>query len=134
MRNELQQVLVNASNNEIQARQTANPLLLQRNYTGPLLALGAAEIEALRQRGVVMLSTLKDFRLGGVLVSRDGTRAQADITERWESNLVNGLGVCVGHFHDSEAPQTAFLQRTANGWMIYDIKRHSPDPELAPCH
>ena len=81
-----------------------------------------------------MLSTLKDFRLGGVLVSRDGRRAQVDITERWESNLVNGLGVCVGHFHDNEAPQTAFLQRTANGWMIYDARHHSPAPERVACH
>jgi hypothetical protein len=120
---------------EMIAYRTLNPSGLSGIYTGEQLAKGSAEIAGLARNGVYAVNQLHKQRFESFTIAPDGRRAEVRLTENWSSDFHSIVTqACVSHIHQHDIPQTAFLELTSQGWMVYASKSDSPTPSLAACH
>jgi outer membrane protein assembly factor BamD (BamD/ComL family) len=135
--NELRQAVLNADTLEIQAYGAVNAQILQGAYTGKAFAHHLEQITGLAAQGLVAEAWMASPpNFGSIAVSRDGQHAVVQVTERWAMNFHPILAPlqCAFHFHERDIPQTAYLQRAGQGWMIYDLVQPDDTPQQVPCH
>jgi len=136
---EIQAQLVAAINRgdaaEMIAYRTLNPSGLSAIYSGEELARHSGDIADLTRNGVYAVNQIHNQRFESFSINPDGRRAEVRLTENWSSDFHSVVTqACVSHIHQHDIPQTAFLELTPRGWMIYAAKSDSPTPPLAACH
>jgi hypothetical protein len=120
---------------EMIAYRTLNPSGLSTIYSGDELARHSGEIANLTRNGVYAVNQIHNQRFESFSIDPDGRRAEVRLTENWSSDFHSVLTqACVSHIHQHDIPQTAFLELTPQGWMIYASRSESPMPPLAACH
>jgi hypothetical protein len=119
---------------EIQARRYLDPRPLHTIFTGEALEVELAAIQDLANDGIFVIARLENQDYRSFKVSDDGIYAEVQLVETWSAiaySIVNQM--CVARFPSQDAPQTVFLERRANGWLIYAIDHDSTPPAPISC-
>ena len=110
---------------EVKAVSNLNPTPLYSAYTGPALARELSEVNTLKAAHRTQEDQLTSQEFSGFKKSTDGSEAQVDVTEKWNTTIYSEPGhTIVNPKTASVSPQTVFLKRTHNGWIVENIEFH----------
>ncbi len=115
----------NADAAEVSAVRTLNPAPLSLSYTGPALAHELDEVASLKSAHQTQESRLTAQEFSAFKPSADGTEAQVDVTETWDTTIYSEPGhTAQDQKTDAVTPQTVYLTRTPSGWRVENIVFH----------
>jgi hypothetical protein len=120
---------------EITSGQTLNAQILENAFTGEALRTIKMSIENLRVNNQVQYSTLNSQKFLNFKISEDKLRAEVKLVENWTTYYYSVLTKeCLGGFPAHDAPQTIYLVKAADGWIVETIV-HDPTAQLTiqPC-
>lgn len=110
---------------EAKAVSSLDPASLSSAYTGPALARELSEVDALRTAHRTQVEQLTSQEFSKFQQSGDGFKAQVDVTEQWNTSIYSEPGhTIVSEKSASVNPQTVFLRRMQNGWIVEKIEFH----------
>jgi hypothetical protein len=122
-------------NAEMLAYRTLNPAALSDAYSGDALAKAMGVIQELVRNGVFAVNHLHNQQFDSLTLSPDGRKAEVRLTENWSTDFHSVYTkLCVTHWHQHDVRQTAFLEMTPQGWMIYASNDDGVIPPFAACH
>lgn len=123
-----------ADNAEVESRRTLNPAPLYRAYTGEALRSELANIETLKSNQAYMEAVLESQDFKSFKVAPDASTAEVHVVERWRSAFYSTkTQECLSQIPSHEIPQTIYLQRGENGWIINAMIQDITTPEAEPC-
>ena len=115
----------NADTAEVSAVRTLNPAPLSLSYTGPALARELDEVASLKRAHQTQESRLTAQEFSAYKPSADGSEAQVNVTETWDTETYSEPGhTLVGEKSGDVTPQTVYLARTSGGWRVENIVFH----------
>ena len=109
---------------EVKAVSSLDPTPLYSAYTGPALSRELSEVDALKTARRTQEDQLTSQEFSGFKQSADGSEAQVEVTEKWKTTIYSEPGHTVVSQNTSVNPQTVFLKRTHNGWIVENIEFH----------
>ncbi len=117
----------NADAAEASAVRTLDPRPLASAYTGPALARELSEVGSLKAAHRTQEDHLTAQEFSAFKPSADGSKAQVDVTETWDTDTYAEPGhTLVGEKSGDVTPQTVYLTRTPGGWRVEKIVFHHP--------
>jgi TIR domain len=120
---------------QIDAVRTLDPARLYKVYTGEALRSHLEEIEYLKSHGLVAVLRLENQQYQSFKVSPDGLRAEVQLIETWSSTFYSAsTQQCQGHIPSHQVPQTIFLERKEDVWVVdSETLDESTEPDMVPC-
>lgn len=125
-----------ADNAEIDANYSLSPEVLYKSYTGEALKTELSNIEQLKKSGFNLSSTLEQQEFKSFNLSADGLEAEVQLIETWSViYFTTSTNACYGKVPSHTAPQTMYLKKTENGWLVSSIVQDKLSaPNLVPCN
>ncbi len=120
---------------QIETSRSLDPAPLYKVFTGEALRSHLAEIETLKSRGLVIDSRLENQKFQSFKVSPDGLHAEVQLIETWSSTFLSAsTQQCQGHIPSHPVPQTVFLERKDDVWVVdTETLDLSTEPDMVPC-
>jgi hypothetical protein len=123
-----------ADNLESEARRNSDPSRLPPAFMGEALRAEEDAIAGFRSRDLYLDSRLEDLAIESYEIIPDGTQATVHVTETWQTTIYSlSTRTCLARILPRPVPQTAFLRRSNNVWMIAAIEQHGAAPQLVAC-
>lgn len=136
LRVELVDAVEMANDEEIYAQETLDGEGLPEIYEGNALQMELVALAQLVAEGQVSENILLEQHFQDFRIDADRGLAEVDVLQVWASERRNALtGGCLYRTDAHEAPQTLFLRRSYDGWMVYDVVFHESDemPSVVAC-
>jgi hypothetical protein len=107
---------------EARAMFTLDPSSLASAFSGTALADEERRIEDLRRNDAYVDQQLVSATIDSMTLEPSGAQVRVHLTERWKATLYsNATKTAIRDLGQSIDPQTMFLQRSANGWIVTSI-------------
>jgi hypothetical protein len=136
VKSELKLAIRQASANEITAFYTLGTDPLYSSYTGEALKALLSEIDKLKNNDLFATQTLDNQEFLDFSVSPDGLQAEVKLIETW-TTVYSRISTqqCYSRIPSTKYPQTIFLSKTNNGWLITSISwDNTVKTEQVPCY
>ena len=124
-----------SDNAQIQAENTLDPAGLYKVFTGEALRSHLTTIENLKSQDLFTVARLENQQFQSFKVSPDGMLAEVQLIETWSTTVYSvSTQQCQGHYPSHQIPQTIFLERRDDVWVIYTETLDSSNvPQRVPC-
>ena len=130
---DLKETITTASQIYSMAFSQLNGSLLSKVYMGEELEYWLDNLEEVRESGTYWDEKLLDVVFYDFEI--DGDKAEVYMNELWEGTTYEiASNECVAYYPPYEAPQTIFLQKENDTWMIYHTESHDTEEiKEEPC-
>ncbi len=115
---ELKNTIKLADDIDKEVNQSLNPNILSKVYIGDELQKKQAFINELKSDKVYVYSRLRKQVFHNFQISSDGSTARVDCTETWSHKIFSQSNELLAKSEALDVPQTNYLLRTKNGWLI----------------
>ncbi|BAZ09460.1 hypothetical protein NIES4071_12680 [Calothrix sp. NIES-4071] len=115
---QLKNAIKSADDIDKEVNQSLNSDILSKAYTGDELQKKQAFINELKSHKAYVYSKLRKQIFHNFQISSDGSTAKVDLTETWSHKIFSQSNELLAKSPASDVPQTNYLVRTKDGWLI----------------
>lgn len=126
---ELKNAIKFADDIDREVNQSLNTNILSKAYTGDELQKKQKFVSELKSHQTYIYSKLRKQVFHNFQISSDGSTAKVDLTETWSHKIFSQQSnELLAKSPASDVPQTNYLQKTKNGWLIYNTVFNGAPP------